>query len=660
MKQRYYDLSHHGLYLYDFYINCENFGLPFFVSQDKQPSETLARALFILDKNLIIDENKHSAMFFRIWRSRIGVVYLVKTNIPGYERGIVNALDIINFLELNGNITSNIFERDEMNEAFLKALEFDKKRFFQHLFKSKYLGVNRNGEKVLASYFGRFIFNNTNPTTESTDLLYKSRRYYYREIDVLKQYAINHDMDFERLAGMLVSNQNTPSRLADETIDLCSIIIQSHYYNEVSDTDKTNLIAMQTYVQACLLFELLPSSSFLSRKTFRSAFVQCREFEKTRKLTVFSHLGMPTIPMTMCVLLLGLLGTNKKIAAAQINMPLLAIIQSGEVVVLGQHEPIKEFTDRYQQEVTLVSDQASLNCQKNPNQLSIFTQTYKIQQHTVSLDFDGKSIFSYTFTNDAHARLLKLLEARPASAKSVFLIPCFTFGICGYQDETELVRWLSSNYLNVEVIDIDKSLFYHDKSPQNWRLLTIGHRRSPETVNQYEYSQLTKEINSHSKTIQITTYTDFYRHVVSKILNHEQAIATAKDTPIQSKPAAEKPTAASATTSNLVAQQQSVDLTKDKPTSAVTSTQQDTAVTLEPDNDSIIPSEHDNAVSAEQEASDKADNNSQTDTASVTEDLESASSPTDASDDDENTSESNQVKPCIAPYPEPDESDFNF
>ena len=92
----------------------------------------------------------------------------------------------------------------------------------------------------------------------------------------------------------------------------------------------------------------------------------------------------------------------------------------------------------------------------------------------------------------------------------------------------------------------------------------------------------------------------------------------------------------------------------------MTSTQQDTAVTLEPDNDSIIPSEHDNAVSAVQEASDNADNNSQTDTASVTEDLESASSPTDASDDDENTSESNQAKPCIAPYPEPDESDFNF
>lgn len=533
MKQRYFDLSRHGLYLYDFYITCENFGLPFFVPNGRIPSETFARALFILDKHGVIDENRHEKMFFRLWRCTAGVVYLVKTNVPGYEPGILNALDIISFLGLNGNITSNIFDRDDMNAAFLDALSHDKQRFFQHLFKSKYLGINKNGEKVLASYFGRFIFNKT---TKTSDLLYKvSASYYYREVDILKQYAIYHDIDFNRLSKILVANPNAVRILTDDAIiDLCGIMMQSHYLTEVSDADRSNITSMQSYVLACLLFDLLPATTILSRRTFRSAFLQCQNFESTRRLENFTHLGMPTLPMTMCVSILALLGTNKKISAAQVNMPLLAIIRSGQAVIFGHRMPATQFIERYHHDLKLVGGIDDLDSQKNPNQLAIFTPSYKVQQHQVKYQFDGRDVYSYTFTHDHHARLLKFLEKRHNQGKSVFLIPCLNFGILGYDDETELIRWLAANYLHVDVIDIDKSLFYHDVEPRHWRLLIIGDKRSPGTANLTEYETLTARIFPDNSTIMVMNYKSLYEIVITKIIAVEQAIATATDEPPQS------------------------------------------------------------------------------------------------------------------------------
>lgn len=587
MKQRYFDLSRHGLYLYDFYITCENFGLPFFVPNGRIPSETFARALFILDKHGVIDENRHEKMFFRLWRCTAGVVYLVKTNVPGYEPGILNALDIISFLGLNGNITGNIFDRDDMNAAFLDALSHDKQRFFQHLFKSKYLGINENGEKVLASYFGRFIFNKT---TKTSDLLYKvSASYYYREVDILKQYAIYHGIDFNRLSKILVANPNAVRMLADDTmIDLCGIMMQSHYLTEISDGDRSNITSMQSYVLACLLFELLPATAILSRRTFRSAFLQCQNFESTRRLENFTHLGMPTLPMTMCVSILALLGTNKKISAAQVNMPLLAIIRSGQAVVFGHRMPATQFVERYHHDLKLVGGLEDLDARKNPNQLAIFTPSYKVQQHQVKYEFDGRDVYSYTFTHDHHARLLKFLEKRHNQGRSVFLIPCLNFGVLGYDDETELIRWLGANYLHVDVIDIDKSLFYHDVDPRNWRLLIIGEKRSPGTDNITEYETLTARILPDSSTIKVINYKSLYEIVITKIIAVEQAIAAATDHPPQSTTTTDD-TASANTPINAVAS-----LADAKASNTPTLPQTDAA-----DKDSIDPNSEQNELASQ-------------------------------------------------------------
>lgn len=104
----------------------------------------------------------------------------------------------------------------------------------------------------------------------------------------------------------------------------------------------------------------------------------------------------------------------------------------------------------------------------------------------------------------------------------------------GYDDETELIRWLAANYLHVDVIDIDKSLFYHDVEPRHWRLLIIGDKRSPGTANLTEYETLTARIFPDNSTIMVMNYKSLYEIVITKIIAVEQAIATATDEPPQS------------------------------------------------------------------------------------------------------------------------------
>lgn len=529
MEQRYYNLSYYGLYLYDFYISCENFGLPYYVGE-KNPSDTFARALFILDTHSIIDEHLHHDYFFPMWRGINGVVYLVTSPASNSQKNdktqsdiIPNALDIISTLELGGNITSNIYNRDAMNAEFIKALGSDKLRFFQNLYKAKYIGMNADGEKVLASYFGRFIFNKrVKSSTES--LLYKDvSTEYSRYLPVLKRHTVQEGYNFDRIAKILTPLKSATTILTDNVISLWPIIKMGnmHYMGEDDALKNVQIDSMQTLVMASLLYDLLPKSPLLSLKSFYSAYWQCYKFEKTRRLSDFSQMGMPTIPMPMCIALLGILGSSRNISSAQINLPLLGIIQSGEVVLFTQKHQVSNFIQDSNLDIKVIATQKQVDAQKNNYQLCVFSQSFLTQQYSIEVDFNEKKQVIAKFIQDTHARLIQFLMQRNDVGRSVFMIPYlhpvinddgnfYISGQVGTGEDFELMKWLYANYLQVNIVDIHANLFYHDLEPGFWRLIIVGDLRKPNANSKYEHQEITRDIKPISSVELIADYHQLY------------------------------------------------------------------------------------------------------------------------------------------------------
>lgn len=533
--QKYYNLSNYGLYIYDYTIECQYFGIRHFLPKGIDPTKAIGRAFFMLDTKNIIDENKHQAMFYPLWYGRVGTVYLIRTDF-NKQAAMPNILQVLDFLNITDGFTANIYSKDEMNKAFKQALSDDLNSFFNNLHQSKKL-INIGENTILSSRFGRFCLDDLD------FLVYFSN--IENSIDILSTCMVNGHTDLKGLATIFMEKPNLTVKLLTNdtqdtsinTVDISSILINNHHYAPLQSQNLARLHKILPIIYGNLLFQLLPKSSAISQKNLYYAYNATLKFEKTHKLSIYREMNMPFVPMPMCVAILGLLGDNQNIYCPQINLPLISITSNGFIKKELASPTIKDYINTINDKIKLVDNQ------KGKNQLGIFTNSHLNTYAQISFtDNQGNKKYSYEFKNDGYARAYQALQDRVGEGVSIFIIATTEQKIIGSDDDLELARYITANFLSTHIVDLADNLFYHDKTLNDnlhYRLYVIGNKREPNTSTLDEYLELCKDVFSHSKPLFIENYHSLYQFTnqiiqerLANTLLHSKKPATEPKKPI--------------------------------------------------------------------------------------------------------------------------------
>lgn len=533
--QKYYNLSYYGLYIYDYTIECQYFGIRHFLPKGIDPTTAVGRAFFILDTENIIDENKHQAMFYPLWYGRVGSVYLIRTDFNKQEV-MPNILQVLDFLNITDGFTANIYSKDEMNKAFKQALSDDLTTFFSNLHQSKKL-INIGENTILSSRFGRFCLDNPDLPVYFSDI--------ENSIDILATCMVDGYTDLKELSTIFMEKPSlTVKLLADNTldtsintVDISSILINNHHYIPLQSQNLARLYKILPVIYGYLLFKLLPKSRTISQKDLYYAYNTTLKFEKIHKLYIYREMNMPFVPMPMCVAILGLLGDNQDIYCPQINLPLISIISNGFVKKELAVPTVKDYINTINDKIKLI------NNKNGKSQLAIFTNSYLNTYAQISFtDNQGNKKYRYEFKNDSYARAYQALQDRVGEGVSIFIIATTEQKTIGLNDDLEFARYITANFLSNHIVDLADNLFYHDKTLNDnlhYRLYVIGNKREPSTSTLDEYLALCQDVFSHSKPLFIQNYHSLYQFTnqiiqerLANTLLHSKKPATEPKKPI--------------------------------------------------------------------------------------------------------------------------------